>query len=87
MVEGSTHLVATPVPALVDLLTLKEREKGSALTEAEVVEIRDKAVCMMLPVSERIAMDQARGYADLDPKNVWEQWQAVRQKRSREQRS
>jgi len=84
MVEHNARLVVTPVPALVEVLLFKEREKGSPLTEAEVVEIRDKAVCIALPLSERIAMDEARGYADLDPENAWEQWQEVRRQHSQD---
>lgn len=78
MVEQDARLVITPVPALVDVLMLKEKEKGSPLTEAEVVEIRDKAVCIALPLSERVKMDEVRGHADLDPDNVWKQWQEIR---------
>lgn len=82
MVEHDEPLVVTPVPALVDILLAMEREKGSRLTEAEVTETRDRAVCIMLPLSERAAMDEARGYADVDPEKAWEQWQAIRQHHS-----
>ena len=78
MEERDADLVITPVPALIDILILKEREKGSPLTEAEVADIRDKATCIALPRSDRTAMDIARGYADLDPENAWEQWKQVR---------
>ena len=71
-------LIATPVPATVALLLNRETAKGSPLTKEEVEEIRDKAVCIMLPVSERKAMDEARGYEDIDPQFAWEQWQDVR---------
>ena len=79
MADQESGLVVTPIPPLVDVLSIKEREKGAPLTEAEVLDIRDKAVCVALPASERAAMDKARGYADLDPDNVWEHWQEVRQ--------
>ena len=46
--EPKERLVPTPIPALVAILLNKEREKGSPLTEDEVLEIRDNAVCMML---------------------------------------
>ena len=73
------QLVPTPIPALVEVLALKEREKGAPLTEEEVIGIRDNAVCMMLPISAAHNMVEARGYSDLDPEFIWEQWQDVRQ--------
>ncbi len=85
MSKDDAELVITPIPALIDLLSIKEREKGSPLTEAEVLEIRDTAVCIALSRARRIAMDEARGYADLDPGSIWEQWQAVRRQWSGEQ--
>lgn len=76
---GSTEpLVPTPVPALAVLLLNLEKQKGSPLTEAEALEARDKAACIMLPLSQKRAMDQARGYRDIDPENVWEEWLAIR---------
>lgn len=76
--EPKEELVLTPIPALVAILLNKEREKGSPLTENEVLEIRDNAVCMMLPISARDKMEESRGYPDLNPEYVWEQWQEVR---------
>ena len=72
------ELVPTPIPALVAILVNKEREKGSPLTESEVLEIRDNAVCMMLPISAKDKMEESRGYPDLSPEYVWEQWQEAR---------
>src|SRR5215204_4255459 len=71
-------IVPTPIPALVQMLGLKEREKGMPLTEEEVIDIRDNAVCMMLPISAARKMAEARWFPDLDPEFVWEQWQDVR---------
>lgn len=71
-------LVPTPIPALIAILLNKEREKGSPLTEAEVIEIRDNAICMMLPASVKMQMEESRGYPDLNPEYVWEQWQTAR---------
>ncbi|WP_447838963.1 hypothetical protein [Aeromonas salmonicida] len=72
------ELVPTPIPALVAILLSKEREKGSPLTENEVLEIRDNAVCMMLPISAREKMEESRGYPDLNPEYAWEQWKEAR---------
>jgi hypothetical protein len=71
-------LAPTPIPPLVQLLSLMERKKGAPLTEEEVLEIRDKAVCMMLPPWAVQKMAESRGYLDIDPDFVWEQWQEVR---------
>ncbi|MEO6918807.1 MAG: hypothetical protein ABI171_07250 [Collimonas sp.] len=54
-------LVPTPIPALIALLLNKEQAKGTQLTEAEVLEIRDNAVCIMLPRSEMLAIEESRG--------------------------
>lgn len=76
--EQDGPLVPTPIPALVAILLNKEREKGSPLTESEVLEIRDNAVCMMLPLSKKQEMEEARGYPDIDPEFAWEHWQEAR---------
>jgi hypothetical protein len=76
--EDHEPLVPTPIPALVVILLNKEKRKGSPLTEGEVIEIRDKAACIMLPLSEKRAMEEARGYADIDPEFAQPQWQEAR---------
>ncbi len=73
--ETAEELIPLPIPALVAILVNKENEKGSPLTKEEVLEIRDNATCIMLPISEKLEMEKSRGYADLDPEYVWEQWQ------------
>jgi len=72
--QSREPLVITPMPALVVLLVHLEKEKGAPLTEAEVIEARDKAACVALPVPEAVAIAQARGYQDLDLENVWADW-------------
>jgi hypothetical protein len=72
------ELIPVPVPALVALLLSLEREKGQALTEAEVCDARDKCACIMMPLSVRDKMSESRGYVDIDPENVWAEWQAIR---------
>jgi len=76
--EPKEQLVPTPIPALVAILLNKEKEKGSPLTENEVLDTRDNAVCMMLPISAREKIEESRGYPDLNPEYVWEQWQQAR---------
>ena len=67
------------VPSLVSLLKAREKAKGEPLTEAEVLEIRDRAIRMSLPLSEAARLAKSRGYDDLDPEECWEEWQRARQ--------
>lgn len=76
---GEEPLIPTFVPPLVTLLVNAEREKGIPLDLAEVVAVRDQGVCIMLRQSEAAKLAQARGYDDIDPEHVWDQWQIVRQ--------
>ena len=62
--DADGPLIPVPIPALSALLFNLQKQKGSPLTEAEVLEIRDKAVCM----------EEKRGYADIDPQHAWEDW-------------
>ncbi len=67
---------------LVMLLAARERQKGSPLTEAEVLEVRDGAVCTQMPLSQAerfyAALDAQMPIPRLDPERIWEEWQAVR---------
>lgn len=72
------YLFIVPVPSLVAVLLNKERAKGSALTEEEVLSIRDNCRCIAMPASAKLAVEDGRGYDDLDPENVWEEWQEAR---------
>lgn len=67
-----------PIPALGVLLLKLEEQKGSPLTEPEVLSVRDKAVCMMMHISHKQAMDEKRGYSDINLENAWEDWLAFR---------
>ncbi|TDR79735.1 hypothetical protein [Paludibacterium purpuratum] len=71
-------LIPVPIPALGVLLLNLEKQKGSPLSESEVIEIRDKAVCIMLPLTAKVEMDEKRGYRDIDPENVWVEWLAFK---------
>lgn len=71
-------LIPVPIPALGVLLINLEKQKGVPLSESEVIEVRDKAVCMMLPLSAKVQMDEKRGYRDIDLENVWEEWLAFK---------
>jgi hypothetical protein len=67
---------------LVVLLAGRERQKGSALTEAEVLEVRDNAACMRMPLSQAekfyASLDAQMPIPRLNPERIWEEWQAAR---------
>ncbi len=64
------------IPALVTVLAALERQEG-ALTRQQVEAIRDKAACMAVSHRDAQKLERSRGYADIDPELVWEQWQVV----------
>ncbi len=68
------QLILTPVPALVALLWNLEKSKGSPLTEHEVITARDNAACIAMPLTAHRAVVAERGYTDLDPENIWQEW-------------
>jgi hypothetical protein len=72
-------LVSVFIPPLVYMLAQHERQKGSPLTEDEVLAIRGKSAVMMMRQSMSKQMAQKRGYSDIDPKNCWQEWQQARQ--------
>jgi len=67
-------------PALIVLLRQSEIAKVSPLTRDEVEAIRNGAVSMMVTRSAVQQIAQERGFEDIDPANVWEEWQRVRAK-------
>jgi len=71
-------LIPVFMPTLVSVLLRHEREKGSPLTEPEVIAIRNNSVAVMLPRSAAIEIAQKRGYDDIDPEQCWAEWQRVR---------
>lgn len=76
--HSSEKLIVFCIPSLVATLLDRERSKGSALTEAEVIGIRDGCPAKMLTPAEARAVEERRGYKDIDPRHCWEQWQEVR---------
>jgi len=71
-------VIITPIPSLVATLLNKERAKGAALTRDEVEGIRDSIECVALTPDQRTAVDEGRGYDDIDPEQVWDNWQIAR---------
>ena len=77
--ENTEPLIVTPMPALCVILLNLEEQKGSPLTEQEVLEARDKAACIALPKSVAQAMEEKRGYRDLVLEDVWNEWLGFKQ--------
>jgi hypothetical protein len=67
---------------LVMLLAGRERQKGSPLTEAEVLEVRDSAACTQMPLSQAekfyASLDAQMPIPRLNPERIWEEWQEAR---------
>jgi len=76
--SDSDKLVIYPIPSLVSTLLNRERAKGSPLTEAEVIEIRDSCPSVAVPIDVVPKIVAGRGYKDIDPERCWEQWQEAR---------
>ena len=62
------------IPALVAVLTAKEREAERDLVKEEVESIRDSATAIRVPVEVARDMVNERGYLDIDPETVWDEW-------------
>ena len=72
------HFVIQPMPALVAILLSVEKKKGSPLTKQEVVTLRDKMTVVVTAPADAKAIDDGRGYKDIDPSHAWEEWRVVR---------
>lgn len=66
------------IPALIIILIDKEQDMGRELTRDEVESIRDDATAIRLPAEAAEDIIRERGYRDIDPENVWREWQAYK---------
>lgn len=64
------------IPPLITILVAKQTEAGRPLTQQEVENIRDNAVAMNMPDDVAHQLNEKRGYDDIDPENVWQEWNA-----------
>lgn len=67
-------MVLTFIPPLIVLLEAGKNMAGRQLTKIEVEEIRDNATVINLPIEIAQAIVNERGYEDIDPDNVWDEW-------------
>jgi len=70
-------LELTFVPTLYAVLIAAERKAAGPLTRKQVLAIRDNGTCIAISPREAQSIERDRGYADLNPEFVWEQWQMV----------
>jgi hypothetical protein len=70
-------LVPVPIPPLVSMLIRARNDHGRELSEAEVLEVRDNCGCIMMSKSHADQMAEKRGYDDVRPELVWEDWKVV----------
>ncbi len=70
--------IPTIIPPLVAMLLAAEREKGLALTELEVERLVDEAPAIAMTADDVRTLERSRGYADIEPRRAWAQWQLVR---------
>jgi hypothetical protein len=68
------------VPSLVALLTRAEELKGGALTRDEVLRIRDASNVLVTTPPAARAIEERRGYSDLDAAEPWEGWLRLNQR-------
>jgi hypothetical protein len=76
--EAAEPLVIVPMPSLLSILVALEDKKSEPLTESEVLKARDGAVSVALPLSVAQKVAKERGYEDIDPDRVWEEWKLYR---------
>ena len=71
-------LVLLFVPSLAAMLTRAEQLKGQPLTRDEVLRVRDNGPVLVSDAAPARAVEEGRGYADLDPADPWPGWQRLR---------
>ena len=66
-------------PSLVAQLLAAEGEKGAPLTQSEVEKLVDRSPAIAMALADALTLERSRGYADLEPRQAWAQWQLVRE--------
>lgn len=61
-------------------MTLQSKQ-AEPLTKQQVLATRDQGACIAMKPRDAQALERERGYADLDPELVWEQWQSIQGQR------
>lgn len=78
MEKKQDKLILQFIPSLVSILKAAEDNKGKPLTETEVIDIRDSAICITVSLNAFQSVEESRGYNDIDPENCWNEWSEIR---------
>ena len=62
------------IPSLAGMLFRAEQANGAALTEDQVLQNRDQTAVIVMRHEDVRAMEEKRGYVDIDPADVWQSW-------------
>jgi hypothetical protein len=62
------------IPSLAGMLMRAEKLNGAALTEEQVLRIRDRMGVIVMRHDHARAMEEKRGYVDIDPADAWQSW-------------
>jgi len=76
--KNGVKLFCTAEPSLISVLWSKEKEKGSPLTKKEVLVEYYCSTVVWLSETEIAALEKARGYRDINPEHIWDEWQLAR---------
>ena len=71
-------LVIQFIPSLAAILARAEQLAGRSLTADEVHRVRDNCMVVASDSTAANAVEEARGYEDVDPADPWRSWQAIR---------
>ena len=67
------------MPALRVLLRALQSSNAKPVSEQQVESTRDEGACVVMDQRDAQSLERTRGYADLDPELIWEQWLLVRE--------
>ena len=62
------------VPSLAALLSEAQEMNGAALTEDQVLRMRDGSMVMVVGHDQVRAVEEKRGYLDIDAADAWHSW-------------
>ena len=62
------------IPSLAGMLWRTQQENGAALTEDDVLQIRDRWAVLVMTDDDVRAMEERRGYVDIDGADAWQSW-------------
>ena len=62
------------IPTLAALLTRAQQLNGAALTEDQVLRIRDRSTVVVVHHGDARAVEERRGYVDIDAADAWHSW-------------